>query len=214
MSTFTYCDGPSFSTAEPITTATIVRLTDLLHAEFGPGYAFEPEPITEGGLLMTAWPGRRSGGYKSCRFFVDLPHGRWPFIREDTLQQWRDDPPKVIWRLIEGKKKIECDLFLKAFYGAPCWTQEEVNKLVRCLTAVGCRCTKVKIPKKYLRQIGDDRHLQRDSASVVKESTQHVQRLEEQQLSLQADLHSLPELNRRLMEENARQGGALFQLPT
>lgn len=44
---YTYCPGPDFSSTIPITSKTIVEFISALEQFFGPGYAFEPEAITE-----------------------------------------------------------------------------------------------------------------------------------------------------------------------
>lgn len=154
----TYCSGPDLSSTSVITTKSIVTLIDTLSELFGPGYVFEPEPITEGGIVMTSWPNKESTPkkgnndcYKSFRFhFPD--HGKWPFIRRNTLESWRNTEAEPIWspKVHQVKKKTVTELigatWLKAFNGAPCWTPEEIDRFVLALEEIGF--TAKNLPKK------------------------------------------------------------------
>ena len=168
----TYDEGPKLKCDNVITTHTILELMEFLRLEFGPNYDFAPEPISEGGVIMTNWPGKIEGRYpdecrppyKSLRFRLH-DYGDWPSIRPNTLQDWRDNEPKIIWsphikirgcehwnksevcmcvgpafRLKRGKFKwssMKGTTFLKAFYGAPAWNRGEIHAFKRALVAVG-----------------------------------------------------------------------------
>lgn len=61
--------------------------------------------------------------YKSIR--LCFPPNKWPWIEPDTtLKSWENDNT-----VIYPGTKQEWETFLKAFYGAPCWTLEELNAL-------------------------------------------------------------------------------------
>lgn len=172
---YTCCFGPGFSSEVPITTGTIVRLVEALQRHFGPGYEFRPEPITEGGIQMTAWPGKHDpSAYKTVRFHVESNckgHGSWPWIDEGTWREWCENVhlglETPIWYLSSaanmqrGKKKkraskLIIDTFLKAFHGAPCWTPESIGLLINAMEAVGLTRRRSRLPKKKdLKTIGD-----------------------------------------------------------
>jgi hypothetical protein len=129
-----------------------------LEAEFGPGYSFVPEPISEGGIEMTSWPGipaEHRGMLKTVRFGGNNSHGPgWPWISDTTLQSWRNDQAATnVWQRAKGT------FVLKAFHGAPVWTPEEVRKLVSAFEGTGFKCTKTKISAKKLRSIDNDNDL-------------------------------------------------------
>lgn len=156
----TYCSGPRFSSPFPITSKTIVDFVDALSERFGPGYEFKPEPISEGGIEMTSWPGKDDPrAYKTVRFH--MVHGQWPIIQRDTLDQWRINPPVEIWTLPPrlGRDRahtLEGSTFFKAFYGAPCWTRESAGLVMDALNSVGFKCIKSSLPKnKDLQSFGE-----------------------------------------------------------
>lgn len=151
----TYCTGPVFTSAYPFTTSTVVQLIDDLNTRFGPSYTFVPEGISDGGILMTKWPGSDSAKnqkhYKSMRFQIP-GSGKWPWIREDTFQRWRTEPAEVIWSPQAGQ--LKGNLFLKALYGAPVWTQHEIDMVVKSFETAGFQLTKTKIPRSKLEVDG------------------------------------------------------------
>lgn len=144
----TYCPGPRFSSPAPITTKTIVDIVDRLNERFGDGYVFNPEPITEGGIEMTTWPNAVQDlnaykTFKTFRFHIEPRScGGWPTIRSTTMDQWRSNPPAVIW----ADPKLRGCVFLKAFHGAPVWTCDEVTIVMEVLTSVGLKCVKSSLP--------------------------------------------------------------------
>jgi len=133
MGRYTYTLGPVVVFHRAFTTNDVVRLCDELTASFGPGHVFDPEAITEGGIIMRAWPGKARGQYKTFRFSLRGTPVLWPLIDEGTLDRWRLLPPKVVY-----SKGLQ-PLFLKAFHGAPCWTTEELRILRGCFERIGFR---------------------------------------------------------------------------
>ncbi len=141
----TYHEGPSLSTTRPITTHTILGIIQSLKELFGDEYDFEPEAISEGGILWTRYPGKEGKAWKTLRLRIDTGAKRWPWIVPGTLQLWRVGGPETIWPLDPAKEKRRASLkgstFLKAFLGAPCWTTEEVAKFCKAFKANGIKCS-------------------------------------------------------------------------
>lgn len=146
--TYTYTELPTRITMRgAVTTHHIISLLDALHLQFGAGYAFRAEPITEGGIEMIAWPGRLGEeGYKSLRFRFDNQQGDWPWIDADTEARWRATPAEVIWkpdyqrsyrRRQANQGSVGGKVLLKAFHGAPCWTREECERFFTAFRAAG-----------------------------------------------------------------------------
>lgn len=144
---YTYTYGPDMSTESPVTTRSIVKIIDSLHAQFGEEYEFVPEPITEGGILFTKWPGKKDGQYKTFRFNFSHTSGKWPWVeRNGQVESWRNSREEVIWSPprrdagIKRKKedqKLKGTTYLKAFYGAPVWTMAELKMFQVALESVG-----------------------------------------------------------------------------
>lgn len=145
---YTYCPGPRFSVTEPITTRNIGTIIEVLTSVFGEGYEFQPEPISEGGIIMTKWPGKE--GFKTIRFnFGRQTNSKWPWVTDGAFAG-----TTTIWDKV-GLEKYKGGTYLKAFYGAPVWTPEEVQHVVHAFDAAGFVCLKSSIPgKKKLRETG------------------------------------------------------------
>lgn len=151
----TYCPGPVFTTIAPITTNTIVMMIDILTKRFGPGYSFEPEPITEGGIKMTNWPGKTETQFKTFRIQIVQGTGNWPIIYPNQLDTWKHGDEVTIW----SGDKIKGHTCLKAFFGAPCWTTKELDHFLFAMAAVGWKYTKKSVPKKTKLSKYDDDYL-------------------------------------------------------
>lgn len=87
------------------------------------GVKCRPEAITEGGVELTEWPGKDSKGYKTFRF---ISSQNYPRIDNDTP----DDASFVLSR--NGRVAIK----LKAFEGAPAFSDEELSEFRRIFTSV------------------------------------------------------------------------------
>lgn len=127
-----------------VTTKHIVALVDALHAAFGQGYVFVPEPITEGGLKLVSWPGHHvHGAYKTIRLRMFDAQGEWPRINDATLAEWRNLPAETIWgpSPTNQKHQVKGTLGFKAFYGAPCWTPAELALIQTAFITAGFTCT-------------------------------------------------------------------------
>lgn len=99
-----------------------VRKMCTMFAEAFPGVTCEPEPISDGGVLLTDWPGKLKG-YKSFRFLCSKGY---PCIDENT----RDDASFVLSAL--GRVTLK----LKAFEGAPAFSDAELVEFRRIFEEV------------------------------------------------------------------------------
>jgi hypothetical protein len=105
---------------------------------------------------MVAWPGAHvHGAYKTIRIRVDPGiKGSWPWITKTTLGEWRTSAPATIWH--NDDNKITGGLVYKAFFGAPCWTRAELQKVKAAFAEVGIQCTGAIPGAKSLAQMGPD----------------------------------------------------------
>jgi hypothetical protein len=80
-------------------------------------YKFEPEPISEGGLIMTAvFTGEN--GYKSMRIKI----WNWPTIDSDTYEKWKNDA-NILYK---ADKNCKIGTYLKS-YNTIGWTKKELS---------------------------------------------------------------------------------------
>jgi len=144
MSKYTYCTGPSFSVTKEIYRSTLGQIIKDLEESFGSGYGFDLDRVCEGGIKLTTWPGKDpedKSSYKTIRFTDRWDRvAKWPSIEEEvTLRDWKIGLSEGLifsqlqsespWSAKKKPKKFVLQTFLKAFYGAPCWTMEELNIL-------------------------------------------------------------------------------------
>lgn len=111
---------------------------DELNETFGEGWKFDLEPITEGGIVVTEWPGKTKDMYKSMRFSrhsmnKDLRND-WPIVRHTGYREEWMKSDSVIFkqdpRDSQPRTLDECiGTNLKAFFGAPAWTKDELRKV-------------------------------------------------------------------------------------
>jgi len=145
----TRCSGFKFyiPALRPLTTRRIARICDRLSSWFtehyGAEYRFEPEPISEGGLQIVAWPGKKEEQYKSMRFHIMNDRhtmADWPqIVPGKTIEEWRNNAPKNIFSSPWGYT------FFKAF-DAPVWTRDEVAMIVSAFESFGYRVLRSSIP--------------------------------------------------------------------
>lgn len=135
----TYTRGYELNFSRLVTTHDFVWLCGLLNKLFNEKfntneYCFEPEPITEGGIIFKNWPNKTSEQYKSFRFGPRNDNmGKWPKIEEDVLQKWKTTQPVVVFT--GGNTPTT----LKAFDTAPSWTIEELKLFEKALETIGVR---------------------------------------------------------------------------
>lgn len=135
---FTYCSGPTYKLEHHLTQSDVIVVLDALHEIFGHGWKFELEAITEGGIQVTQWPGKELRSFKTFR----LGAPEWPWITPTSAQEWRDSEEQVY----EGKV---LRTYLKAFFEAPCWSVQELEKWNRAWARVGAQVVKKSLYPKH-----------------------------------------------------------------
>lgn len=170
---YTCCYGPAVK-KKTVTQKDIARLCDELNISFGSDYTFVPQAICEGGIKMLKWPNSEKipEAYKCFRFhktyqFHDsmliTTNGEWPFIKDEKTQSdlWRDSE-NIIWSCPWNRHPtfnahgVVLDLFLKAFYGAPCWTHKELDRVLSAFINAGFEIKRKTIGKNStLREWGE-----------------------------------------------------------
>ncbi len=97
-----------------------------------------PEPITEGGFELKSNINERH--YKSMRFHFCYKKPvckrmEWPWIRETTYEEWRMSDTVLF------NSKCEGSVMLKAFYGSPLWTLDELRIFKEIFESYGVKVT-------------------------------------------------------------------------
>jgi hypothetical protein len=128
----TYTHGFKLAVPCYLSKADIINICKDLGRMFGPGNEFRPEPIGNGFLIWTEWPGKDEEGYKCMRLFATDGgrHYSWPWIDPDVMEKWEGDHEQVVPK---GKYRT----FLKAFRTAPKWTRKELATVKECLERYG-----------------------------------------------------------------------------
>lgn len=129
----TYTSGYSLKATKDITTHDISNLCINLEKAFGNGYKFEPEPITEGGIVFKNWPGKTDNMYKTMRICFYY-HGKWPWINNDQITTWMNNPSIKLL-----SKGTEIQTFLKSSNGAPQWNIDELKIFESQLLEIGLK---------------------------------------------------------------------------
>jgi hypothetical protein len=138
----TYTRAYQLKAIKDITKNDILLLCDYLNTNFE-GITFKPEGITEGGIVYHTNIPRY---YKSFRLDIRNDVGKWPWIRDDVMDEWRSNNDIIIY-----KGKV-IDPFLKAFYDAPSYTHQELEIWEIGLEQIGL-IVKGKYPaKKWLKE--------------------------------------------------------------
>jgi hypothetical protein len=124
----TYTNGLTFITKKDITQNNIITLCNLLnnHELFNGLCTFEPEPITEGGIIFKYINGEQEW-YKSMR--LGLSGKDWPWIC-NPMVSWLNNNNIII------KKDIRIYTYLKSFRNAPVFTQDELRAIEECFNKI------------------------------------------------------------------------------
>lgn len=136
----TYQSGFQMTFGKNLTRQQYVQICEKLSGVFNDFYGasefrFEPEPITEGGLQMTAFPNKSTQMFKTMRHRHAAK--KWPWINKTVLEDWKHDNTV----LFEKGEKIET--FLKALQNAPAWTRQELELMAECFKDFGIVCKKM-----------------------------------------------------------------------
>ena len=147
----TYAAGFEYKPLRRIDKSDLWRMTARLRDVFGEGWAFRPEAVSEGGILISDWPGRLPPMYKSMRLSESET---WPFADSDWASAWEHDCSEVMPAahpsVLERPRKGWRTTFLKAFRDAPSWTPEELLKLAAVLVEFGILSRKMPAPARLL----------------------------------------------------------------
>ena len=146
----TYTSGFILTSMRVITKSDFYNICKLLKSEFNAyynttEYEFEPEPITEGGIIFKKMPNMINSLnpsktlYKSMRIYISML-GKYGFITENSLSEWENNQD------ILCGEKLKLDTYLKSFHGAPLWTIDELKIFKMCFEQHGFKCGK--LPKK------------------------------------------------------------------
>lgn len=131
----TYCCGLTLKTENEITKDDIITMCKLLNSkeEYSDLCEFQPEGVTEGGILFKFKDNIDKKWYKSVRLCVNHPYtrGKWYWVNDNYLSEWTGNNDIIF------DKNIEIYTFLKSFGGAPLFTLEELKIWEECFNEIG-----------------------------------------------------------------------------
>lgn len=125
----TYTSGYTIKSTRSISKLDIINICTQLNNQFGPGYEFVPEAITEGGILWKHFPEKSEKMYKTMRLGM---YYDWAKVDPcDNVEYWIKNPGDLC------KSDIKFTTFLKSFFNAPSWTITELKIFEKCLSENG-----------------------------------------------------------------------------
>ena len=131
----TYTSGFTLKTEKIITKNDIITMCNLLNNkdEYLNLCKFEPEGITEGGIIFKFNDGFDNKWYKTVRLRVYDGNikGKWYWINENVMSEWHKNNDMIF------DKNQRFTIFLKSFYGAPLFTIEELKLWEYCFNQIG-----------------------------------------------------------------------------
>jgi hypothetical protein len=164
----TYCGGYKILFKNDITKNDMVILCNKLNEKFNEHYhttkfVFEPEPISEGGIVWRSWPNKHPDMYKSMRFtYGNIPEWKWASVSKNVMTEWINNED-IVFKALYGitdcynvpvrkttKKYTPMNTFLKAFENAPSWTITELEIFAECFGEIGVEVIGKYPPKKDL----------------------------------------------------------------
>jgi len=123
--------GLTLRTKKDICKGDIVVLCEHLNDEFKGSCEFQPEGITEGGILYKFKDG--TTGYKSVRLCVGMhgSGGKWYWVNKETvMSEWSKNTDIIF------TANTKFDTALKSLEGAPPFTKEELKIWERCFNKI------------------------------------------------------------------------------
>jgi hypothetical protein len=127
--------GLTLKTERIITKDDIITMCKLLDSkdEYSNLCEFQPEGITEGGILFKFKGNLDNKWYKSVRLCVHygVSKGKWYWINDNYLPEWSENDDIIF------DKDNKFTLFLKSFNGAPPFTLEELKIWEECFNQIG-----------------------------------------------------------------------------
>jgi hypothetical protein len=131
----TYTNGLTLKTDRVITKNDIITMCNLLnnHNEYSNLCEFQPEGITEGGIVFKFKDHFDSNWYKSVRLCVNYRDtgGNWYWINENVITEWSGNNDIIF------NNNIKFTIFLKSFHGAPLFTLDELKIWEECFKQIG-----------------------------------------------------------------------------
>jgi hypothetical protein len=131
----TYTTGLTLNTERIITKDDIITMCKLLNSkdEYSDLCEFQPEGISEGGILFKFKDNLDKKWYKSVRLCVyyGQSNGNWYWVNENYLSEWTGNSDVIF------DKNVRFTLFLKSFRGAPLFTVEELKIWEGCFNQIG-----------------------------------------------------------------------------
>ena len=131
----TYTTGLTLKTTRVITKCDIITMCKSLNnkEEYSNLCEFEPEGITEGGIVYKFKDGSDNNLYKTVRLRVNsgASNGKWYWINENVMSEWSESNDMIF----DTNKKFT--IFLKSFHGAPLFTLAELKIWEVCFNEIG-----------------------------------------------------------------------------
>lgn len=135
----TCCSGIKFKTEKIITKHDIITMCNLLknRDEYSNLCSFEPEPITEGGIVFKFK--NNSEWYKSVRLCVysvvsySGKYHQWDWINANVMTEWLENYDVVF------NKGYKFDTCIYSFHGAPVFTSDELKLWEECFNQIGIK---------------------------------------------------------------------------
>ena len=131
----TYTTGLTLKTQRIITKDDIMTMCKLLNNkdDYSNLCEFQPEGISEGGILYKFKDNLDNKWYKSVRLCVGCGEstGKWYWVNDNYLSEWTGNNDIIF------DKNNKFTLFLKSFKGAPVFTLEELKIWEDCFNEIG-----------------------------------------------------------------------------
>jgi len=136
----TYTTGLTLKTERSITKDDIITMCKLLNSkdQYSNLCEFQPEGITEGGILFKFKDNLDNKWYKSVRLCVHQlcvnrgkSKGKWYWVNDNYLSEWTGNNDIIF------DKNHKFTLFLKSLGGAPLFTLEELKIWEECFNQIG-----------------------------------------------------------------------------
>ena len=131
----TYTKGLTFKTTRVITQSDVITICEYLNnkEEFSGLSRFEPEGISEGGIVYKFQNECDKKWYKSVRLCVSYGDsgGKWYWVNENVMTEWSESNAVIF----DTNKKFT--IFLKSFDGAPIFTLAELRIWEACFNEIG-----------------------------------------------------------------------------
>lgn len=146
-------DGFYIQPQKTITKNDIITMCELLnqHDFYKDICSFEPEPISEGGIVFK-FINNPYDYYKSMRIYFSKTYGyndgEWYSINKDVMNEWKNNDDIIA----KKSKRKQIRTFLKSFRNAPIFTKEELKIWENCFEKIGFKRVSKYPYNKYLKK--------------------------------------------------------------